>query len=176
MGGKGGAKRRGRTGERGGEGGGGGDRNREGGKVRGKGVGEGTREEIGDGGVRGSKERMRGGGGHLRVLIESFSGPGFLGSRGWGGAVSGGSRLDERHCGGGGRIGRQGKDGGLEEVYGIGVGAGGGHSVSKESRNAGPVGKTKLFEWGARDRGRRVSGGDRGGGGKEGSGGRKGGG
>ena len=93
-------------------------------------------------------------------MVESFGGPGFIASRNRSGTVSGGGRQDERNSGGGGRLGRQGKDGGLEMVNGIGVGTGGGHSMSKEGQNFGPVGKTKFLEWGARDRGRRGSGGD----------------
>ena len=86
--------------------------------------------------------------------LESFSGPGFLGNREGSRAVDGGSRLEERHGGGGGWVSRQGKDGRLEVVNGTGVGARGGNGLGNDSQNLGTVGRAKLLEWRTGDRGR----------------------
>ena len=112
-----------------------------------------TREEVGDRGVGGGENRMGGGGGHLRVLVESFGGPGFLGRRSRGWAISGGGRQDERNSGRGGGRGRQGEDGRLEMLNGNGISTRESNGMSEEGQNLGPAGGAELLKWGTGDRG-----------------------
>ena len=116
---------------------------------------------------------MSGGSGHLRILVEPFSDPGFLGSRGGGGAAVRGSRLGEWVKGGGSRLGGKRKDGRLKVKNSGGVGTGGGNSLGKDFKDFGPVGGSKLLKRGALSRGKgrhgglsgglRLTGGDDGG-------------
>ena len=89
---------------------------------------------------------MRRGNGHVRVLIESFGNPGFLGNRdrGWAvtrrGGLSGKNRVGRR------RLGGKRQDGGLEVKNGGRVGAGGGDGLGEDFKDFGPISWPELFE------------------------------
>ena len=114
-------------------------------QLRRKGADVGTREKRGDRGVRGKREGLRRGSSHIRILVESFGNPGFLGNRGRGRTVNMGGRLGESQGGGGGRFSGKGKDGRVEVMNGAGVSTRGGNGLGKDLKDFGPIGRTKFL-------------------------------
>ena len=120
---------------------------------------------------------MRRGNGHVRVLVESFGNPGFLGNRDRGGAVTRRGSLGGKNSVCRSRLGGKRKDGGLEVENGGRVGARGGDSLGEDFKDFGPIGRPELFERGALGWGRgghgglcggfRLAGGDKRGSGSE---------
>ena len=126
---------------------------------------------------------MRGSSGHVRVLVESFGEPGFLGNRGRGWAITGAGGLHRSNEVNGRGVRGERKDSRLEMENGGGVrgGAGGGNGLRKDFEDFGPVVRTEMIQrraWG-RGGGRhgglrggiRLAGRNKRGGGREGSGG-----